>query len=118
MPPVRVMYPHVQLDPDVLGGCPVVAGSRVPVRRLWAWHRGGSSVETLLRRYPQLGAAKILSALAFAYDNEELIEEDLRREREMLDADAAPPSAGLRPLAQLALLDDAPPTTPAGRRRR
>ncbi|MCC6648752.1 MAG: DUF433 domain-containing protein [Polyangiaceae bacterium] len=112
------MYPHVQLDPDVLGGSPVVAGSRVPVRRLWAWHRGGSSVDTLLRRYPQLGAAKILAALAFAYDNEELVEDDLRREREALGADASPPSAGLRPLSQLPLLDEAPPTTPAGRRRR
>ena len=95
-----------------------MAGSRVPVRRLWAWHRGGASVDTLLRRYPQLGNAKILAALAFAYDNEELIEEDLRREREALGADSAPPSAGLRPLAQLPVLDEAPPTTPAGRRRR
>ena len=88
MPPrVRVMHPHVMIDPEVLGGSPIVAGSRVPVRRLWAWHRGGTSVDTLLRRYPQLGPARVLSALAFAYDNEELIEADLDRERALLESE-------------------------------
>jgi hypothetical protein len=51
---------------------------------LWAWHRGGTTIETLLKRYPQLGPAKILDALAFAYDNQELVEADLSRERSLL----------------------------------
>ena len=59
-------------------GSPCVQGSRVPVRRLWSWHRRGVSVETLLKRYPALGPARVLDALAFAYDNTELIEADLR----------------------------------------
>jgi len=33
----------------------------------------------LIRRYPHLGPAKILDALAFAYDNVELIQADLER---------------------------------------
>ena len=51
----------------------MVAGTRVPVRRLWAWHRKGVTVDTLVKRYAGLGWAKIMSALAFAYDNEELL---------------------------------------------
>ena len=77
---VYVEHPHVVVDATILAGSPHVRGSRVPVRRLWAWHRGGASVEILIKRYPQLGAARVLDALAFAYDNQDLIESDLARE--------------------------------------
>src|SRR3954451_1996375 len=66
-------------------GSPVVIGTRVPVRRLFTWHRQGTTVETLLKRYPQLGPARLLDALAFAYDNLELVLQDLERERAMLE---------------------------------
>ena len=59
---IRVPHPHVRVDATVLAGSPHVVGSRVPVRRLWAWHRGGTSVETLVKRYPNLGPARILDA--------------------------------------------------------
>lgn len=82
------MHPHVEVHPDVLEGSPIVRGSRVPVRRLWAWFRKGTSVETLLKRYPQLGPSRILDALSFAYDNMELVDADLARERTLLKEDA------------------------------
>jgi uncharacterized protein (DUF433 family) len=72
-----IEHPHIVLDPAILGGSPHVRGSRVPVRRLWAWHKGGISVETLMKRYPYLEPSKVLDALAFAYDNQDLIEADL-----------------------------------------
>jgi len=87
LPPVLVHHPHVEVREDLLGGSPVVRGSRVPVRRLWAWHRKGVSVETLVKRYPALGWAKVLGGLAFAYDNEGLIEADLDRERALLESE-------------------------------
>lgn len=77
---LRVPHPHVRCDPSVLNGSPHVVGSRVAVRRLWNWHRGGTSIDTIVRRYPNLGPARVLDALAFAYDNRELIEDDLARE--------------------------------------
>lgn len=109
---IRVAHPHVRVDAAVLGGSPHVAGSRVPVRRLWAWHRGGTSVETLVRRYPNLGPARILDALSFAYDNQDLIEADLAREQELF-AETGTAIVGARPLSQLALpFDAAPPPEP------
>jgi uncharacterized protein (DUF433 family) len=84
LPIVLVPHPHVTVDPNVLGGSPFVTGSRVPVRRLFAFFRNGTKVETLLKRYPQLGAAKVLDALAFALDNPEVMDADLAREQEML----------------------------------
>jgi uncharacterized protein (DUF433 family) len=92
LPPIRVSHPHVEMRDDVLAGSPVVAGTKIPVRRLWSWHKKGVTVETLLKRYPSLGPARVLDALAFAYDNPETIAEDLAREQKLLgdDADAVP----------------------------
>ena len=110
LPRVRVTHPHVRCDATILGGSPHVEGSRVPVRRLWAWHRGGASVETLVKRYPMIPSAKILDALAFAYDNPDVLEADVAREQAMFERQGGP-SVGARPLAQLALpfLDTPPP---------
>ncbi len=82
LPPVRVMHPHIELKAE--DGAPFVRGTRIAVRRLYAWHKGGTSVETLLRRYPTLGPAMLFDALAFAYDNLDLVEADLARERSLL----------------------------------
>lgn len=84
LPIVLVPHPHVRVDRRVLGGSPHVAGSRVPVRRLYAFYRNGTSVEKLLKRYPQLEPAKVFDALAFALDNPEVIEADIARENELL----------------------------------
>lgn len=91
LPIVLIPHPHVRLDRNVLGGSPYVAGSRVPVRRLWAFYRAGASVEVLLKRYPRLGPAKILDALAFAFDNREVIERDLAREQILLSGQSTEP---------------------------
>jgi uncharacterized protein (DUF433 family) len=111
-----VAHPHVRCDAKVLGGSPHVEGSRVPVRRLWMWHRGGASVDTLVKRYPKLGAARILDALAFAYDNPELMEVDLAREQALFEKEGAVP-VGARPLEQLQLPFAAPAAAPSGGKR-
>lgn len=84
LPIVLVPHPHVRSDPNVLGGSPYVHGSRVPVRRLWAFYRSGASIERILKRYPQLGPAKVFDALAFAFDNEEVVNADMARENDFL----------------------------------
>jgi uncharacterized protein (DUF433 family) len=87
LPVILIPHPHVRVDKNVLGGSPYVVGSRVPVRRLWAFFRGGTSVERILKRYPQLGPAKVFDALAFALDNQEVVEADLAREESLLSTD-------------------------------
>ena len=84
LPVILVPHPHVRVDKNVLGGSPYVVGSRVPVRRLWAFYRNGTSLERILKRYPQLGPAKVFDALAFALDNQEVVEADLEREESLL----------------------------------
>ncbi len=87
LPNICVHHPHVVADPHVLAGSPLVRDSKVPVRRLWAWHRKGVTVETLVKRYPALGPAKVLDAIAFCYDNQDVVEADLERERRLLEVD-------------------------------
>lgn len=85
LPIVLVPHPHVRVDQKILAGSPFVAGSRVPVRRLYAFFRSGTSIEKILRRYPQLSPAKVFDALAFALDNPEVMEADLERETSLLE---------------------------------
>lgn len=75
-------YPHV----DLSSGVAFVAGTRVPVRRLWHWHSKGITFATLVKRYPTLKPAWILSALAFGYDNVPLLEAEFEKERAAEDA--------------------------------
>ncbi len=87
LPPIRIHHPHIEARPDLLGGSPLVRGTKVPARRLWAWHIKGVTVETLVKRYPVLGPAKVLDALAFCYDNQDVMEADIERERLLLDSE-------------------------------
>lgn len=43
-----------------------------------------------MKRYPKLGPAKVLDALAFAYDNVAFVEADLQRENEALEREQGP----------------------------
>ena len=82
-----VDYPHIELRSE----SPYIIGSQVPVRRIYDWHRRGISADTLIKRYPELGPSKVLSALAFSFDNKELIENDLLRAEQAARADTLSP---------------------------
>jgi hypothetical protein len=73
----------------------------VPVRRLYAFYRSGTTIEKILKRYPQLSPAKVFDALAFALDNPEVMEADMEREAELLDGKESKRKAmpGLRQVA-------------------
>jgi len=73
-----VGYPHVN---HAAAGGARISGTNVPVRRLWQWHMRGVSVETLLKRYPSISPAAVLCALAFAYENAQLIEAEIANEK-------------------------------------
>ena len=61
-------------DPAVLGGKPVIRGTRISVELILRWLASGWTYEQLLESYPRITREDILAALAFA-------EEMLREER-------------------------------------
>jgi hypothetical protein len=76
---------------------------------LWAFYRNGANIDVLLKRFPQLGPAKVLDALAFAFDNSEVIEADIARENQILGVDHS--DAGASRGRQMALPFSGPDDT-------
>ena len=44
----------VKSDPEILGGTPCFAGTRVPVRILFEYIEGGDSIDTFLDQFPSV----------------------------------------------------------------
>lgn len=59
---------RITMDPDVLAGKPVLAGTRVPVELVLDLLARGWTSERVLQNYPQLSREDVLAALAYARD--------------------------------------------------
>ena len=59
------LYPGVISDPDILGGKPVIKGTRVPVSLVLGKLAGGMSIDEVLYEY-YLSIADIRAALGYA----------------------------------------------------
>jgi uncharacterized protein (DUF433 family) len=59
-------YPYIAINPQVCGGDPVVAGTRVTIRTVLASLADGMSVEEILADFPSLNRESVTAVLAFA----------------------------------------------------
>jgi uncharacterized protein (DUF433 family) len=75
---VQTEYPHIVRRPDVLGGTPVIAGTRLPVWQVVAACNRGISVDELVDTYPNLTRAAAHSALAYYWDHQEEIDAEIQ----------------------------------------
>ncbi len=50
---------NIVIDPEILGGTPVIAGTRIPIERVEELVRQGYTPESLKKEYPQVGIKKI-----------------------------------------------------------
>jgi uncharacterized protein (DUF433 family) len=57
---------HIQRDPAICGGQPVVKGTRVTVRTVLASLAEGAAVEEILKDFPTLKPADVRAVIAFA----------------------------------------------------
>lgn len=58
----------VRRDPNVLGGTPVFAGTRVPVKNLLDYLAAGDSLERFLDHFPSVTRDQAVAALELAAD--------------------------------------------------
>jgi uncharacterized protein (DUF433 family) len=58
-------------DPAVMGGIPVVKGTRLPARTLHARVKGGEMIDTILADYPYLDRETLEAAVLYAEANPE-----------------------------------------------
>jgi uncharacterized protein (DUF433 family) len=61
--------PVVHSDPDILGGTPVFAGTRVPLRALFDYLEGGETLDAFLRQFPTVSREQAVTALDMARDS-------------------------------------------------
>jgi len=60
------MYDQITSDPAILGGKPVIRGTRISVEMILEWIASGATRDEILRRHPHLSAAGVDQALAYA----------------------------------------------------
>ncbi|HVH79997.1 MAG TPA: DUF433 domain-containing protein [Stellaceae bacterium] len=69
-------HERIEINPEIMGGKPVIRGTRIPVELVLRKLGAGLSVEVILAEHPRLTVADIQAAQAFAADylaHEELI---------------------------------------------
>lgn len=77
------VYAHITQRPRILGGIPVVMGTRTPVRSIAGYYQMGMSADEILQSLPHLTLAKIHAALAYYFDHKREIDRDVARSRDM-----------------------------------
>jgi uncharacterized protein (DUF433 family) len=60
--------PVVACSPDVLGGTPVFAGTRVPVQTLIDYLEGGDTIDDFLEGFPTVRREQVIGFLEEAKD--------------------------------------------------
>ncbi len=60
------MFDRIVSNPAVLGGKPIVRGTRISVELILEWVASGATRDDILRKHPHLSAADVEQALAYA----------------------------------------------------
>lgn len=60
------MEPHIEINPDICNGRPVIRGTRITVQTILEFLGAGDSPEQILEANPNLSKEDILAALRFS----------------------------------------------------
>jgi uncharacterized protein (DUF433 family) len=61
-------HPRIEINPEVMGGKPVIRGTRVPVELILRKLGAGMTAEAIIADHPRLSLEDIQAAQAFAAD--------------------------------------------------
>ena len=53
----------IHSDPEIMGGTPVFAGTRVPLQNLIDALEGGESIDEFLEGFPSVGRAQVIAVI-------------------------------------------------------
>ncbi|MDQ2096173.1 MAG: DUF433 domain-containing protein [Tychonema bourrellyi B0820] len=70
----------ISRNPDIHGGCPIIAGSGVRVRRIAIWYKQGLIAEEIADRIGNLTLTQVYAALTYYHANREEIDADIAAE--------------------------------------
>ncbi|NEP83880.1 MAG: DUF433 domain-containing protein [Okeania sp. SIO3C4] len=73
-----VIAEHIEIAPGISGGEAQIAGCGIKVREVVIWHeKNGLSPRQIVSRYPMLSLSDVHAALAYYYDRQEEIEQQI-----------------------------------------
>lgn len=58
----------ISSSPDVMGGTPVFAGTRVPIQTFIDYIKGGESIDDFLEGFPTVGREQVIAFLEAAQE--------------------------------------------------
>ncbi|MEG4250135.1 MULTISPECIES: DUF433 domain-containing protein [unclassified Microcoleus] len=70
----------ISRHPDIHGGCPIIAGTGVTVRRIAIWYKQSLSAEEIADRIGHLTLTQVYAALTYYHANREEIDADIAAE--------------------------------------
>jgi uncharacterized protein (DUF433 family) len=77
---------HIEATPDICGGKPRIAGSRIRVQDIVVWHeRMGLSADEIVSRHPHLTLAGVYAALAYYHDNRAQIDSHMEAGEKLVE---------------------------------
>src|ERR1700676_5263647 len=75
-----VMVKHIEKTPGVCGGRACIAGHRIRVQDIVVLHEmQGMTPKEIIIQYPSITLADVHAALAYYYDNQQEIADELRK---------------------------------------
>lgn len=63
-----MVHKHIEINPNIMFGKPVIKGTRITVEQILRKMAGGMSINDILRDHPHLTPDNIYAAAAFAAD--------------------------------------------------
>lgn len=72
-----MVFKHIVSNPAILGGKPVIKGSRISVQLILEWMASGATIQDIIKKYPHLSEEAVKEALLYAsnfWSNDLLIE--------------------------------------------
>ncbi len=76
-----VIAEHIEITPGISGGEAQIAGCGIKVQDVVIWHeKMGLSPRQIVSRYPMLSLSDVHAALAYYYDRQEEIEQQIAGE--------------------------------------
>lgn len=77
----QALVERIISNPEVCGGKPCIAGTRIRVQDIHVWHNlHGQSVDEIVSRFPQLTMGSVYAALAYYWDHRDEIQRQMEEE--------------------------------------
>ena len=74
----KLTYPYISTNPEIADGAPLIRGTRITVRMVAGYYQMGMTPDEILLSLPHLPLSQIHSALAYYFDHQREVDEDLR----------------------------------------